>query len=126
MIDILVSKAYQMPYHTKGKVTDVAQHSSTDSVERNAEVPFIEDDVLGHVKAELVCKAPAKHNKVGLALLVDKVDSIKEDVKARDIVVNKVIAVKIYDGVGVEYSVWGRVEEPAQGGEGVAVVWIVM
>ena len=125
MIDILVSKVYQMPYYTKGKVTDVAQHSSTDSVERNTELACIEDDALTHVKVELVRKAPAKHNKVGLALLVDKVDSIKEDAKARDIVINKVIVVKVYDGVGVKYSVWGRVEKPAQGGEGVAVAWIV-
>ena len=126
MIDILVLKAYQTPCHTKGKVTDVAQHFSTDGVERDAELTCVEDDAPAHVKAKLVGKTPAKHDEVGLALLVDKVDSIKEDAKARDIVVNKVIVVKVYDGVGVEYSVWGRVKEPAQGGEGVAVAWIVM
>ena len=77
------------------------------------------------MKVKLVGKAPAKHDKVGLAFLVDEVDGVKEDAQARDIVVDEAIVVKEYDGVGVEDSVWGRVEEPARGGERVAVARIV-
>ena len=61
--------------------------------------------MLMYVKAELVSKVLVKHNKVGLALLMNKVDNVKKDEKARDVVVVKVIVVKEYAKVGVEYGV---------------------